>query len=92
VKVGSANDLRQLADLWKQKKSSDILVLVAALADGKVSLLVASKLADKKSGDLVKLLAPYIDGRGGGKPDLAMAGGTKVAGIADLLAHLTENL
>ncbi|GAB2025294.1 alanine--tRNA ligase [Lactovum odontotermitis] len=92
VKAGSANDLRQLADIWKQKKSSDVLVLAASLPEGKVSLLVASAVSDKKAGDLVKALAPFVDGRGGGKPDLAMAGGTKAAGIPDLLAHVAENL
>ncbi|MBB5888365.1 alanine--tRNA ligase [Lactovum miscens] len=92
VKVNSANDLRQLASLWKQKKSSDVLVLATAFEDGKVSLLVASNVLDEKSGDLVKKLAPYIDGRGGGKPDLAMAGGSKVAGITELLKHVAENL
>ncbi|MDR2977026.1 MAG: alanine--tRNA ligase [Streptococcaceae bacterium] len=92
VKVAAAGDLRQLADLWKQKKCSDILVLVAALEGGKVSLLVASAVADKKAGDLVKVLAPFIDGRGGGKPDMAMAGGSKAAGIPDLLAHVAENI
>ena len=40
---------------------------------------------DFKSGNLIKELAPFIDGRGGGKPDMAQAGGTKLEGIAELL-------
>jgi alanyl-tRNA synthetase len=91
VSVSDANGLRQLADLWKQKNLSDLLVLAAKI-DDKASLLVASKIPDKKAGDLVKALAHYIDGRGGGKPDLAMAGGSKPAGISELLSHVAENL
>ncbi|MDR0199061.1 MAG: alanine--tRNA ligase [Streptococcaceae bacterium] len=92
VSVPDANSLKQLADLWKQKKSSDVLVLVTKLSEGKVSLLVASSSSDHKAGDLVKVLAPAIDGRGGGKPDLAMAGGTKQAGIAELLNQVPQTL
>ncbi len=91
VAVPDVNGLRQLADIWKQKESSDVLVLVAKI-DEKVSLLVASKSADVKAGNLIKLLVPFIDGRGGGKPDLAMAGGTKTSGIAELLAKVPEKL
>ncbi|MFV0555838.1 MAG: alanine--tRNA ligase [Lactovum sp.] len=91
VKVSSVKDLKQLADLWKQKSSSDILILVAQV-EGKVSLLVASQKSDIKAGNLVKILASYIDGRGGGKPDIAMAGGTKVEGISDLLAAVSDSL
>ncbi len=38
---------------------------------------MASKSSDVKAGNLVKELAPFVDGRGGGKPDMAMAGGSK---------------
>ncbi|GAB2021236.1 hypothetical protein RyT2_03100 [Pseudolactococcus yaeyamensis] len=40
----------------------------------------------------IKALAPFIDGRGGGKPDMAMAGGTKPTGIAELLENVGVNL
>ena len=64
VAVPDVNGLRNLADIWKQKELSDVLVLVAKIGE-KVSLLVASKTADVKAGNLIKELAPYIDGRGG---------------------------
>ncbi|WEV61118.1 alanine--tRNA ligase [Streptococcaceae bacterium ESL0729] len=91
VSVKDAGALRNLADVWKQGDASDILVLVAAIGD-KVNLLVASKDKAVKAGDLVKALAPYIDGRGGGKPDMAMAGGSKAAGIPELLEKVGENI
>jgi alanyl-tRNA synthetase len=93
VKV-TANDtgtLRNLADIWKQKKISDVLVLVTQI-ERKVNLLVASQISEIKAGNLVKVLAPFVDGRGGGKPDLAMAGGTNPAGISELLDNVEKNL
>ncbi|MCL2112916.1 MAG: alanine--tRNA ligase [Streptococcaceae bacterium] len=91
VSVPDANGLRQLADIWKQKELSDVLVLVAKIGE-KVSLLVASKSSEVKAGNLVKELAPLIDGRGGGKPDMAMAGGSNTAGIGVLLDRVSEKL
>jgi alanyl-tRNA synthetase len=91
VQVSDANGLRNLADIWKQKDVSDILVLVAKIEE-KVSLLVASKSADKKAGDLVKELAGFIDGRGGGKPDMAMAGGSNPLGIKTLLENVPDKI
>ena len=91
VTVPDVNGLRNLADIWKQKELSDVLVLVAKIGE-KVSLLVASKTADVKAGNLIKELAPYIDGRGGGKPDMAMAGGSKAAGIPELIENVGSKI
>ncbi|WP_270324579.1 alanine--tRNA ligase [Lactococcus petauri] len=91
VAVPDVNGLRNLADIWKQKELSDVLVLVAKIGE-KVSLLVASKTADVKAGNLIKELAPYIDGRGGGKPDMAMAGGSKATGIPELIENVGSKL
>ncbi|MCJ1995166.1 alanine--tRNA ligase [Lactococcus piscium] len=91
VAAKDAGSLRSLADIWKQKNSSDVLVLVAQIGE-KANLLVASQNGDIKAGNLVKALAPFIDGRGGGKPDMAMAGGTNPAGISELLQQVGANL
>lgn len=91
VAAKDAGSLRSLADIWKQKNSSDVLVLVAQIGE-KANLLVASQSGDIKAGNLVKALAPFIDGRGGGKPDMAMAGGTNPAGIVQLLEQVGANL
>ncbi|MGZ7246604.1 DHHA1 domain-containing protein, partial [Streptococcus pyogenes] len=68
VSVTDAGALRTFADNWKQKDYSDVLVLVAAIGD-KVNVLVASKSKEAHAGNLVKVLAPIVTGRGGGKPD-----------------------
>lgn len=91
VQVSDAGALRTFADNWKQKDYSDVLVLVAAIGD-KVNVLVASKSADVHAGNLIKVLAPIVAGRGGGKPDMAMAGGSDASKIVDLLSAVAENL
>ena len=91
VTVSDAGALRTFADNWKQKAYSDVLVLAAAIGE-KVNVLVASKSKDVHAGNLIKVLAPIVSGRGGGKPDMAMAGGSDAAKIADLFAAVAENL
>ncbi|CAK8053589.1 alanine--tRNA ligase [Eupransor demetentiae] len=88
IKVANANGLRQMADTWKQEKPSDLLVLAAVIND-KVNLLVAANKAANeagiKAGDLIKTIAPAIGGGGGGRPDMAQAGGKNPAGIDQAL-------
>ncbi|HEM2808560.1 TPA: alanine--tRNA ligase [Streptococcus suis] len=91
VQVSDAGALRTFADNWKQKDYSDVLVLVAAIGD-KVNVLVASKSSDVHAGNLIKVLAPIVAGRGGGKPDMAMAGGSDTSAIQNLLNSVAENL
>ncbi|HEL9635369.1 TPA: alanine--tRNA ligase [Streptococcus suis] len=91
VQVSDAGALRTFADNWKQKDYSDVLVLVAAIGD-KVNVLVASKSNDVHAGNLIKVLAPIVAGRGGGKPDMAMAGGSDASAIQTLLNSVAENL
>ena len=91
VSVSDAGALRTFADTWKQKDYSDVLVLVAAIGE-KVNVLVASKTKEIHAGNLIKELAPIVDGRGGGKPDMAMAGGSNQAAIQELLTAVPEKL
>ena len=91
VQVSDAGALRTFADNWKQKDYSDVLVLVASIGD-KVNLLVASKSSNVHAGNLTKFLAPIVAGRGGGKPDMAMAGGSDASAIQTLLNSVAENL
>lgn len=77
--------LRDLSDRIKQKAPNAVIVLGMKDPGGeKASLLVAVGPQAPKTlnaNDLLKELAPFIDGRGGGKPDMAQAGGTKAAGL-----------
>ena len=94
VNVSGMNQLRQLADQWKAKNLSDVLVLGTATEDGKVNLIAAmSDAAMKdglKAGDLIKEIAPLVGGGGGGRPNLAQAGGKKPAGMQDALKAAAE--
>ena len=69
-------------------KSDNAVILLAAVNDGKVSLCagVSKALTGKvKAGDLVKFAAEQVGGKGGGRPDLAQAGGTDVAKLPEVL-------
>ena len=87
------NALRQLADQWRQKAVSDLFVAASA-TDGKVNMLAAvskDKLEQGlKAGDLIKTLAPLAGGKGGGRPDMAQAGGNNPAGIPDALKYVAS--
>ena len=90
VQVAGMGQLRQLADAWRSKALSDVLVLATA-SEGKANLLVAVS-DDKtkeglKAGDLIKAIAPAINGGGGGRPNLAQAGGKNPAGIKEALSR-----
>ncbi|MGX7420100.1 alanine--tRNA ligase [Carnobacterium gallinarum] len=93
VEVKDMNGLRQLADQWKQNAVSDVLVL-GSVQGGKVSLLTAVNQTTikkgLKAGDLIKEIAPLVGGGGGGRPDMAQAGGKNPAGLADALSKVTE--
>ncbi|MEE3209195.1 MAG: DHHA1 domain-containing protein, partial [Pseudomonadota bacterium] len=84
--------LRNTMDQLKNKLGSAVIMLASA-NDGKVTLLagVTKDLIGKaKAGDAVKEVAAYVDGRGGGKPEMAQAGGQKPEGIADALKAFEE--
>lgn len=74
-------------------KSEQAIVLLAAVNDGKVSLCagVSKALTGKvKAGDLVKFAAEQVGGKGGGRPDLAQAGGTDADKLPEMLASAEE--
>jgi alanyl-tRNA synthetase len=88
VQVADVKALRDMADQLRDKLGAGVLVLGAEL-DGKANLLVAvtKTLTDRfKAGELIGKLAPIVGGRGGGKPELAQAGGPQPEKLADALA------
>ena len=72
-------------------KSDNAVILLAAVNNGKVSLCagVSKALTNKvKAGDLVKFAAEQVGGKGGGRPDLAQAGGTDAAKLPEMLGSV----
>ena len=74
-------------------KSEQAIVLLAAVNDGKVSLCagVSKPLTNKvKAGDLVKFAAEQVGGKGGGRPDLAQAGGSDVEKLPAMIESVKD--
>ena len=84
--------LRDLADQLKNKLGSAALVLATVEGD-KVSLVASvskDQIGNIKAGDLVNFVAMQVGGKGGGRPDMAMAGGNDPAGLAEALAKVPQ--
>ncbi len=88
--------LRDLADRIRQKSPETVVVLGMKDPESeKASLLVAVGPSAPKSlnaNEILKEIVPLIEGRGGGKPDLAQAGGSKAAGLEQALKHAAQSI
>jgi len=87
-----ANGLREAMDKLKDKLKSAAIVL-ASVNEGKVSVAagITSDLISKiKAGDLVNFVAGQVGGKGGGKPDMAMAGGTDASQLPKALESVKD--
>jgi alanyl-tRNA synthetase len=85
-----AKALRETMDKLKDKLKSAAIVL-AAVDGAKVQIaagVTADVMAKVKAGDLVNFVAQQVGGKGGGKPDMAMAGGTDAANLPKALASV----
>ena len=89
------NGLRDLGDQLKEKLGEGVIVL-ASVNDGKVSLLSmatdGAQKAGAHAGNLIKGIAALVGGGGGGRPNMAQAGGKNPAGVKDALAKAAEVL
>ena len=89
------NGLRDLGDQFKAKMGEGVVVLASG-NDGKVSLMATATDGAVKqgahAGNLVKAIAGCVGGGGGGRPNMAQAGGKNPAGIPDALAKAAEVL
>ena len=87
------NGLRELGDQLKTKLGEGIVV-IASETDGKVSLMATvtdgAQKAGAHAGNLIKGIAALVGGGGGGRPNMAQAGGKNPAGIPDALAKVKE--
>uniref|UniRef100_UPI00259B208A alanine--tRNA ligase-related protein n=1 Tax=uncultured Corynebacterium sp. TaxID=159447 RepID=UPI00259B208A len=93
----TTGDLRTIAnDLRGKLQAEDAVIVLMSEVDGKVSLAAAATqqavASGIKAGDLVQLVGQYIDGKGGGKPDLAQGTGSRAGGIDDALRAVRESL
>ena len=84
--------LRETMDKLKDKLKTAAIVL-ASVVDGKVSLIAgvtADSTSKIKAGELVNFVAQQVGGKGGGRPDMAQAGGTEPAGLSQALASVND--
>ncbi len=81
--------MREISDRIKQKKPQSIIVLGMNQKESQKAFLLASvgpkSNVGVKANAIIKEIAPFVDGKGGGKPDLAQAGGTKPTGLSEAL-------
>ncbi|MBV8547753.1 MAG: alanine--tRNA ligase, partial [Acidobacteria bacterium] len=90
----SGGDLRNLADTFRSKLKSGVVVL-GSVTDSKVTLLAAvtKDLLDRVNANtLINKLAPIVGGKGGGKPDLAQAGGKDPGKLDEAIGHAPQAL
>ena len=93
VQVADPKDLRAMVDQLKDKLKSAIVLLAAVGQDSKISLVagVTSDLSSKvKAGDLLGHVAAQVGGKGGGRPDMAMGGGTQPAALPGALSSIAS--
>jgi alanyl-tRNA synthetase len=91
VKGVDPKDLRSMVDQLKDRLKSAVVLLATASTDGKISVVagVTADLNGKiKAGELVGFVAGQIGGKGGGRPDMAMGGGTDLSALATSLASV----
>ncbi len=90
------NGLRNLGDQLKEKLGEGVIVLASAQGSDKVNLIaMATDGAMKQgahAGNLIKAIAAIVGGGGGGRPNMAQAGGKNPAGIDEAIAKVTEVL
>ena len=95
VNAQSMDDLRDMADMSCDKLDTGVVVL-AAVNDGKVNLVVkaskAAVAAGAHAGKVIKEAAQLVGGGGGGRPDMAQAGGKKPEGVQAALDKAVEVL
>jgi len=96
VEDSNIESLRELADIFRQEYSDGVAVFANVTDDGSVQLVVTASDACVKqglhAGNLAKAIAAEIGGSGGGRPQLAQAGGKDAAKLKDVLADIENYL
>ena len=94
VTVSDAATLRELAEKLRDKLGSSVVLVGAAGKDKAMLVCTVSKdLTERyKAGDIIRAVAQLVGGSGGGRPDMAQAGGTDVGKLDEALASLYARL
>ncbi|MDQ4044136.1 MAG: alanine--tRNA ligase, partial [Chloroflexota bacterium] len=93
VEVQNRDELRQMGDRLRDSLQSGVIVLGAAIDDRPALLAMVTKdVVDQgiRAGDIIREIASHVDGRGGGRPELAEAGGKDVTGLDNAMAGAVE--
>ena len=91
--TGDPKTLREEADRLRSKLGSAVVVLGSKTKGVKLIAAVTKDLVDRvHAGKLIKEIAPKIGGGGGGRPDMAQAGGKNAEGLTDALEYVQEYL
>lgn len=86
-------DLRQLMDRFRQRHPKGILLLTSILSSNQLALVISvSSELPHHAGDLLKIMTPFLKGKGGGKKDLAQGGGTEPSKLPEALGALKQFL
>ena len=89
----TTDDMRKMGDFLRDKDAS-VVALLAGVNDGKITLqAICGKEAvarGVKAGEIIKTIAPICGGKGGGRPDSAMGGGSDLLKLDDALAALDD--
>jgi alanyl-tRNA synthetase len=92
----SPDEMRQLIDVLRRKCAGGLAVLLAGASEGKVQLVagLSQDLIERglHAGNWLKEVAPLVGGGGGGRPDLAQAGGKSPEGIPAALEHAKKTI
>ena len=93
VPEATVERLRQMGDTLRDK-AADVVAVLAAVTEGKITLqAICGKEAvakGVKAGEIIKAIAPIVGGKGGGRPDSAMGGGTDLLKLDDALAAVDD--
>ncbi len=94
VDIADAKTLRDFGDKLRDKIASGIILLGGKAGDKAMLLCMVTKDLTGKyhAGNIIKEIAPLVGGSGGGRPDMAQAGGTQPENLSEALAHLEKML
>jgi len=94
---GTVEEMRQLCDVMRKKAGERLAILLGSVVEGKVNLVAAftpDLVAQRKAnaGQWLKILAPIVGGGGGGKPEMATAGGKLPDKLPEVVRRAPETL